>query len=118
IRLSATSGMITMAASAPIWSPDDVGSIWQIGHNMAGASQTWVEIPLGAANATSGTLRVRGPWSLTTYGSWSGEIRVIRTIFATGVVETLRTYHNTVDGQRNVSTTGTEDQDCTLQLSF
>jgi hypothetical protein len=118
IAPSATSGAISLHASAPIWTADDVGGTWQIGHNMAGANQTWIEVPLVATSANAGPIRVRGPWSFTTYGSWSGEIRIIRTIFSTGVQETIRTYHNTVDGQRNVSTTGTEDQDCSLQLAF
>jgi hypothetical protein len=118
ITPSGTGGNITLTASAAIFSPDAVGSVWQVGHNMAGAGQTFVEVPLGNASGTSSGIRVRGPWSLTTYGSWSGELRVIRTIYITGVVETIRTYHNTVDGQRNVSTTGTEDQDCTLQMQF
>jgi hypothetical protein len=31
---------------------------------------------------------------------------------------TIRTYHNTVDGQRNVVTTGNEDNDCSLWIVF
>jgi hypothetical protein len=118
IQVSATTGAINLLASAAIFSPDDIGSVWQIGHNMAGASQTWIEVPLGTTSGSSTGLRVRGAWSFTTYGSWSGEVRIIRTIFLTGVVETIRVYHNAVDGQRNVSTTGTEDQDCVLRIDF
>ena len=118
ITLSGTSGNITMAATSPIWSQDDVGSIWQIGHNMAGATQTWVEVALGLTTANSAAIRVRGPWSFTTYGTWSGEVRIVRTIFETGVVETIRTYHNTVDGQRNVATSGNEDKDCSMYIAF
>lgn len=118
ISLSGVTGNISMAASAPVWSADDVGSTWQIGHNMAGANQTWVEVVLGNTTGNSGQIRVLGPWSFTTYGSWSGEVRIVRQIWETNVVETIRTYHNTVDGQRNVSTTGTEDKVCTMWIQF
>jgi len=118
INMTAASGNINMHATEAIWSADDVGSTWQIGHNMAGATQTWIEVPLNATSSDSTTIRVRGPWSFTTYGTWSGEIRIVRTIYSTGVSEIIRTYHNTVDGQRNVSTTGTENEDCSLKLSF
>ena len=113
-----TTGIINLNASSAIFSADDVGSVWQIGHNVAGASLTYIEVALGNANATSGAIRVRGPWSLTTYGTWSGEVRIERTIYETGITEIIRTYKNSVDGQRNVSTTGTEDKDCSLQLLF
>ena len=53
---------------------------------MAGETQTWTEVALGVTTANSPAIRVRGPWSLTTYGTWSGEVRVNRTIYATGVI--------------------------------
>jgi len=118
ISLSNTSGSVNLHATSGIFDPSDVGSIWQIGHNMAGASQTWTEVALGITTANSGPIRVRGSWSFTTYGTWSGEVRIVRTIFRTNVTETIRTYHNTVDGQRNVATTGTEDEDCLMYISF
>ena len=118
INTSATGGTINMHATSGIWTPDDVGTTWQIGHNQAGFVQTWTEVALGVTTANSSAIRVRGPWSFTTYGTWSGEVRIIRTIYRTGVTETIRTYHNTVDGQRNVSTTGTEDEDCSLYIAF
>ena len=118
INMTAASGTINMHATSNIWSVDDVGSVWQIGHNMAGAAQTWIECPLGASSNTSAGIRVRGSWSFTTYGTWSGEVRIWRSIYRTGVAEYIRTYHNTTDGQRNVATTGTEDEDCELKLDF
>ena len=118
ITPSATSGSISLTSNAGIFAASDVGSTWQIGHNMAGANQTWLELALSNTSGSSGGIRVRGSWSFTTYGTWSGEVRIIRTIYRTGVVETIRTYHNTTDGQRNVATTGTEDEDCQLQLTF
>ena len=118
ITPSGTSGSITLTSNCGIFEPTDVGSVWQIGHNMAGGGQTYVECVLGAANANSGLIRVRGPWTFTTFGTWEGEVRINRTIYRTGVLETIRTYNNTIAGQRNVSTTGTEDEDCSLQIYF
>jgi hypothetical protein len=118
ITPSATSGSISLTASAAVFEAGDVGSTWQIGHNMAGASQTYIEVALGATTGTSAPLRVRGPWSFTTYGTWSGLITINRTIYETGVAEVIRTYANSVDGQRNVATSGNEDKDCSLQLFF
>jgi hypothetical protein len=96
----------------------DVGSVWQVGHNVSGANLTYAECSLGAASTNSGVIRVRGPWSFTTYGTWSGVVRIHRTIYSTGVGEYIRTYKNSVDGQRNVSTTGTEDEDCSIYVEF
>ena len=57
ITPSGTSGNITLTSSATIFDPNDVGSTWQIGHNMAGAFQTWFEIALGVSSATTGVIR-------------------------------------------------------------
>lgn len=118
ITPSATSGTITLTSNAGIFSADDVGSTWQVGHNMAGANQTYCEVALGVTTANSPGIRVRGSWSFTTYGTWKGEVRIVRTIYRTNVTETIRTYVNSVEGQRNVATTGTEDEDCTLLISY
>jgi hypothetical protein len=118
ITPSAASGNITLTASSGIFESTDVGSIWQIGHNMAGASQTYVDVALGAASGNSPAIRVRGAWSFITYGTWKGEVRIVRTIYRTGVTETIRTYFASADGQRNISTTGTEEEDCSMYIAF
>jgi hypothetical protein len=118
INTSGTSGAINLHSTGAIWAATDVGSTWQIGHAMAGASQTWTEVALGVTTANSPAIRVRGPWSLITYGTWHGEVRVVRTIYRTNVTETIRTYYASADGQRNISTTGTEDEDCSMYIAF
>ena len=115
---SATGGNISISASSGIFSADDVGSTWQIGHNMAGNLQTYLECPLANVSGYTTGIRVRGAWTLTTFGTWSGELRIIRTTYITGITETIRTYHNAIDGQRNISTTGNEDNDCVLYIQF
>jgi hypothetical protein len=118
MTMSNTSGAINMHNTAGVFEAGDVGSIWQVGHNMSGNAQTYIEIALGVTSGTTGGLRVRGPWSFTTYGTWQGEVRIIRTVYENGVVETIRTYNNNSLGQRNVASSGTEDRDCSLQLQF
>jgi hypothetical protein len=119
ITPSAASGNISLTANSAIFEAGDVGSVWQIGHNMVGGGGgSFTEVTLGAANANSASMRIRGPWSLTTYGNWSGVLELVRTIYETGVVEIIRTYTSTVDGQRNVSASGTEDKDCAMQINF
>jgi hypothetical protein len=118
ITTTGTSGTINMHADTEIWGAHDVGTTWQIGHNVAGSGLTYTEVALGVTTANSAVIRVRGPWSFTTYGTWSGEVRLIRKIYRTGVTETIRTYHNTVDGQRNVASSGNEDDDCEMHIAF
>ena len=118
INMSATGGYINMHATSPIWTPDDVGSTWQIGHNMAGNTQNYVQVNLTNVSANSPSIRVRGSWEFTTFGTWSGEIRIWRQIYRTGVAEFIRTYTSTTDGQRNISTTGVEDEDCVMYIAF
>jgi hypothetical protein len=45
---SATSGNITLTASAGIFSADQVGSTWQVGHNMAGKPRRGPRSSLGS----------------------------------------------------------------------
>jgi hypothetical protein len=119
INTSATGGNINLHATSPIWEAGDVGSVWQIGHNPSGGGgASFTEVALGAASANSAAIRVRGPWSFTTYGNWSGVIQIFRTIYETGVVEILRTYTSTTDGQRNVAASGNEDKDCSMYINF
>ena len=118
ITPSSTGGDITLTASAALFEAGDVGSTWQVGHNMAGQSQTYVEVALEATSNNSPAIRVRGPWSFTTYGTWQGEIRIHRTIYRTGVAEYIRTWRNNAPGQRNISSTGTEDEDCSMYIAF
>ena len=118
ITPSATSGAVTLSASAAIFESGDVNSTWQIGHNRSGNAETYSEVALGAANANSPAIRVRGNWSFTTYGTWKGQVQIVRTIYETNVTEIIRTYNNNVEGQRNVATSGNEDKDCSMYVTF
>jgi hypothetical protein len=118
ITPSGISGDITLTANSGIFESGDVGSVWQIGHNKVGANLSYSEIALGVASGDSPSIRVRGPWTFTTYGTWKGEVRIVRAVFETGVTETVRTYNSSVEGQRNIAVTGTEDRDCSMHISF
>lgn len=111
---SASTGNITVVASADLFKPEHVGSVWVYGLRRSGGNQSYVEVPLDATSHTSSGLYVLGSWEFVTYGSWVGEVNVQRNI--NGSWEPLRTYKSSVIGERNVSTTGIEDKPCNLRI--
>jgi hypothetical protein len=113
LQSTVLSGTGIITASAPVFSPDDLGSYWIMGHRRGMNS---VEVPLGGTDGTSGEIWVIGSWELTTYGSWQGIVYVQRNIV--GVWETIRTYPSASLGERNVSTTGREDKRCRLRIFY
>ncbi len=71
---SATTGAITLEASAAIFDADHVGSIWQIRHLVDANSLTGIL----DANESSATITVEGSWHFTTHGSWTGLVTLQR----------------------------------------
>ena len=60
----------------------------------------------------SGSMRVKGDWTFTTHGNWSGEV-VIERSFDGGT--TWHNYRNySADGDRNIDASGTEELDGVL----
>ena len=112
---SASTGNITLVASKAIFKPGHVGSVWQIGIRRESA---FVNVALGVTSADTAALYVLGQWALTTYGSWIGTLRVQRIFPGQTTWETIRTFNNNVEGQRNVSSSGTETKPCSLRLSW
>lgn len=105
---------VTLTASAPIFTEQNVGSYFSISYQRASA---YTEVTMAAASIVGTPLDVLGDWELTTYGNWKGSLKVERSYDGTSW-ETLRTYVSSVDGERNVSTTGTEDKPCKLRLNW
>lgn len=121
ITPSATTGNITLTASTAIFESSHVGGWWLIGHarTTAGASNAAsAEVVMAAVNATSTMVRVIGPWEMTTFGSWAGELRIERRPFGGTIWEILRTYRNNTVGERNVSTTGNEEKLMEMRLNW
>jgi hypothetical protein len=116
ITPSAVTGTnITLTASADIFLPNHVDAYWMIAHRR---EEAFIEQTLGAGAGTSSILYVLGDWELTTYGNWDGTLKIQRRQSVTGSWETIRTYKNKSQGERNVATTGNEDKICALRLSW
>ena len=115
ITPSATTGNITLTASAATFEADHVGAFFRIAHRR---EEAYVERVLSTGSGQSSNLEVLGDWELTTYGSWQGVLKVQRSYDAGSTWETLRTYESASAGERNVSTTGNEDKQCLLRLDW
>lgn len=112
ITPSATSGTITLTASAALFQQGHEGAYFEIAHKRDNAL---VEI-VGAVGAFSGTtsgLRVVGSYDFYTYGTWSGTIHLER-LNAAGGWDIVRSWKGNKD--RNVITSGTEEQESTLRI--
>lgn len=75
ITPSATTGNITLTASRSVFESTHVGSQWQLIHQLANSA---VKGDFTAADQTSSTLLVYGTGTMTTHGSWTGEIKIQR----------------------------------------
>jgi hypothetical protein len=113
ITPSATTGTgITLTASEDVFQTGHVGAYFQISHRRDNA---WVEKLFDANGSTSGIVAL-GAWELTTYGTWAGTLLVQRSYDAGVTWETIRSFNSKSD--RNVSTTGVENQACLLRLTL
>ena len=103
----------TLTASSSLFSALHVGSLWQISHDQ----DALVTELMITATANSTAIRVKGNWAIQTSGTWSATIKVTRSFdnFATAG-ETIRLFSGKQD--RNVSASGTEDEDCHLRLEI
>lgn len=113
ITPSATTGTITLTASAAVFTTENIGSFYAIAHRRDTA---YVEQVL-SSTGTSGGIDVLGDWELTTYGNWDGRLKVQRSYDGTNW-ETIRTYESASAGERNVSATGKEEKACKLRLDY
>lgn len=115
ITPSGTTGNITLASSAAVWSAGHVGSWWQIAHRRDAA---FVEIAIAAAGAYAGVptlgLRVVGNYTVYTYGTWTGDL-FLEELQPDGVTwATIRTWRS--KGDRNVIDTGAAEGESQLRL--
>ncbi len=94
---SATTGSITVTASAALFNADHVGAYWQIAHRRDNAYVS----QLINANGTSAAVRVIGKWEFSTYGTWDADVVIERSEDNGTTYEAIRTFHSTSD--RNVA---------------
>lgn len=97
ITPSATTGSITLTASASIFKAEHVGAFYQIAHRRSGAYAS-VNI---TGNTTSGSLRVIGRWEFATAGTWAAQINIERSEDNGGTWQTVRSFSGA--GDRNVA---------------
>lgn len=102
----------TMTSSTGIFTPEHVGAFWQLAHLR---EKSEVEKKLNT-DGHSDSLIVHGDWEFTTYGTWTGEIRIQRSENDGISWDTIRTY--TSEDDRNVSTTGNEEKRCLLRIHY
>lgn len=74
ITPSATTGSVTLTASAATFQSGHVGSYWQLTHDRPASS---VEIAI-TANGTSSTIPIRGTWEYRTTGTWTATFAIER----------------------------------------
>ena len=108
ITPSATTGTITLTASAALFNAGHVGSYWEIVHTPAGA---FTDLLL-TANGVSNQLYVFGRWDFFTYGIWDGTVALRR--FLDGQAEYIRSFSSNSD--RNVAASGDEAKPCVIQI--
>lgn len=75
---SATTGTITLTASASLFTANNVGGYFQIEHTPPDSFLS-VDIPNAAnqgttPNVTSGTIKILGNWQMQSFGTWSANV--------------------------------------------
>ena len=109
---SATSGSITVTASADWWQQGHEGAYFEIAHRRDDSIAELVGA-VGAFSGTTAGLRIVGDWDFYTYGTWSGTVYLER-LNAAGAWDIVRSWKSKND--RNVIATGTEEQESQLRL--
>jgi len=110
ITPSGTSGAITLTASSATFNTTHVGSYWQIDHpNPTGLLTQNLD-----ANATSGSIKVLGKWSLLTFGTWTADLAIQQSDDNGTNWKTIRSYKSRDD--YNISATGESTSQCLLRM--
>jgi len=109
ITPSATTGTITLVASAALFDPvNHIDSYWQLDHV---PTTSLLSHPI-SANNTSTTISILGAWQIQSFGSWTAEIQLQASTDNGATWETRRNYKS-LGGDFNVVSTG-EEQSQTL----
>lgn len=98
------------ATGANIFEAGHVGSYFQLAHLRAAS---YLNIDL-TANGTSATAKVIGQWNVRTYGTWSADVLVQKSLDAGGTWTTVRSFAGRSD--RNVDAVGNADEEALYRL--
>ena len=104
---SATTGSINLIASIGIFTSDNEGGYFAITHTRDAVEQV-IDLDTVVATTQSSAVNVKGTWSLTTVGTWTGTVVVQRRLDG-GAWENLREASSADNA--NYAITGTESLD-------
>lgn len=110
ITPSATTGSITLTASAALFNANHVGALWCITHTAAAAEVSGSFTAVG--NSSTTTIQNGRKYDLTTHGTWTGTILLQRSYDAGSTYKDVISFHNENDG--NISFSDSESIDDAL----
>ncbi len=112
ITPSATTGTsITLTASSGIFKAGHVGSYWELAHPNP---TTFISQNIDNTNATSGTIKILGKWSLQTFGTWTATVDLQASTDNGTTWKTVRTYRSNAD--YNATSSGEETVETLFRL--
>lgn len=98
---SGTSGLVTITATADIFSQDDIGSFFKLEQYVSGS-----HVSIGGG--TSGNILCGSTWKIITHGTWTGWVKVQISYDNGATWQDLRTY--TSNGDYNPTESGSVDE--------
>ncbi|CAB4136275.1 hypothetical protein UFOVP296_41 [uncultured Caudovirales phage] len=109
-------GVITLTASAALWTSAHVGAWWDISHHRDNSAIKFIPTATGGAIApqTSSELRILGEYTFSSYGNWTGTILLEQYSNALAGYETIRSWSSA--GNRNVVETMRSEFEGTFRL--
>ena len=98
ITPSAKTGNITLTASSSVFQSGHVGALFRISHNIEGPGISGSFTDVGS----SSSIITNDQWNLITHGTWTGKLRLKRSLDGGVTYKTIRSYsskndNNTID---------------------
>ena len=103
---------ITLTASSSIFTADQVGSLFQISHDVTGQA---LNLTL-SATTTSSSIKCNGDWKVLTSNTWAGTLILERSKDNGATWQALRTYKSSAD--TNINDSGKTDELVLLRLNY
>jgi hypothetical protein len=105
ITPSALTGTITLTASSALFNALHVGALFKLEHYIEGQAYTGAFVAIGVGTS----LKCGGTWRIITHGTWTGKIKVEKSIDGGSTWTTIRVFTSAAD--YNPNTYSTEDED-------